>query len=226
MSKGYFISLEGGEGAGKTTQINQLAEFLTGEGYKVITTREPGGTPEAEKIRNLLVQREGGNWTPMAECLLLFAARVMHVEKVIKPAIEAGKVVITDRFTDSTRAYQGYGHGMELDQIEAVNTSVLADFAPDLTLVLDVDPDIGLSRSGRRLAAESLKVNQTEDRYENLDLDFHKRLRNGYLEIAKNNPDRCHVIDAMDDIAAIQRRVQKITMENMKDGPVRRGTAA
>lgn len=131
MHKGLFITFEGGEGSGKTTQINRLAHTLSQTGQKILTTREPGGTPEGEKIRNLLVQREGGNWTPTAEILLLFAARVMHVEKIIKPALEDNKIVICDRFTDSTIAYQGYGHSHNIDSIEKIGALSLGDFGPD-----------------------------------------------------------------------------------------------
>jgi dTMP kinase len=203
---GLFITFEGGEGSGKTSQINRLAQTLANtSGLKVVTTREPGGTPEAEKIRNLLVQREGGNWSPLSEVLLLFAARVLHVENVIKPALENGKIVISDRFTDSTRAYQGYGHGMELPLIEKINETVLGNFQPDLTILLDIQPEAGLNRSERRLAGEQFMGARNEDRFEKLELEFHKRLRSGFLEIAKNNPKRCVVLDAtkpMDELSA------------------------
>lgn len=199
--RGLFITLEGGEGTGKTTQIARLADALRADGREVITTREPGGTPEAEKIRHLLVHREGGDWTPMAECLLLFAGRQMHVETLIKPAMARGAIVISDRFADSTRAYQGYGHNMDLGVIEQINTLSLGDFRPDLTFVFDIDVKEGLGRSGRRLSAE----NSAEDRFEQLDIAFHERMRQGYLAIARNEPKRCVVIDAavpMDTIAA------------------------
>lgn len=202
--KGYFISVEGGEGTGKTTQINRLAQAIAAAGHKVITTREPGGTKEAEHIRDLLVQRDGGKWSPLSEALLLFAARSIHVERVIKPALEQGSIVICDRFTDSTRAYQGYGREMGLEKIEALNELVLDGFAPNRTYILDIDPAEGLARSERRLAAESLNIKQTEDRFEKMELEFHNRLREGFLEIAKNNPERCRVFDAtrsLDDIA-------------------------
>ncbi|MBI2234842.1 MAG: dTMP kinase [Micavibrio aeruginosavorus] len=200
MAKGFFITLEGGEGSGKTTQIKRLADALKAAGREVVITREPGGTPEAEKIRDLLVRRDGGDWTPLTECLLLFAARVMHVEKLIKPALAAGKVVISDRFADSTRAYQSYGHGLPLQTVESLNALSLGTFQPDLTFILDMDVEEGLARSGKRLAAAC----SAEDKFESLDLDFHRRLRHGYLEIAKTNPARCVVIDAgrgMDDVA-------------------------
>lgn len=219
--EGYFITFEGGEGSGKTSQINKLAKMLTEKGMRVITTREPGGTPEAEKIRNFLVQREGGRWSPMAETLLLFAARQMHVEQVIKPALASGKVVISDRFTDSTRAYQGYGHDLDLKVIEDLNTLVLGDFAPDLTLLLDIEAESGLERSGRRLAAEALKVKQNEDRFESLELEYHQRLRDGFLDIAKNNPGRVVVFDATLPMDELSAAIAKTVFERLPDGLVR-----
>lgn len=204
-SKSLFITFEGGEGSGKTTQINRLAQALTERKYKVITTREPGGTEEAERIRQLLVRRDGGNWTPMAECLMLYAARHMHLESVIKPALESGKVVISDRFTDSTRAYQGYGHGFPMETIETLNVLAIGGFKPDLTFVLNVDPQEGIARSQRRITAESFDVEQPEDRFEKMESDFHARVNQGFLTIARQSPDRHAVIDAsrsMDDIAS------------------------
>ncbi len=212
---GLFITFEGGEGAGKTSQINRLAEGLTKAGHKVVTTREPGGTPESEKIRNLLVQREGGSWTPMAEALLFFAARVMLVNKTIQPALEDGKIVICDRFTDSTRAYQGYGHNFDLKKIEALKTIALDDLEPDLTFIMDIEPKAGLERSTRRLAAEALNVKQKEDRFENMDLSFHERLRQGFLTIAQNAPDRCHVIDATQSIETISEDILAKTLKKI-----------
>ncbi len=212
---GFFITLEGGEGAGKTTQINRLSEALAKSGRKVVTTREPGGTAEGEKIRNLLVQRDGGNWTPMAECLMFCAARVMHVNKVIRPALEEGRIVICDRFTDTTRAYQGYGHGLDLDKIEKLNEMTLGGFAPDLTFILDIDPAEGLQRSGRRLASEALGVKQSEDKYENLDFAFHEKLRAGFLDIAKKEPERCVVIDARQSAEEIEAQIMAAVKEKI-----------
>lgn len=201
---GMFITIEGGEGTGKTTQLNWLAEYLTGQGHKVITTREPGGTEEAEKVRNLLVQRDGGEWTSVAECLLLFAARVQHVEQLITPALADGKIVVSDRFSDSTYAYQGYGRGVDKDKIVQIEQVSMDGFKPDLTIILDIDPVVGLERSGRRLAAEALGVKQTEDRFENLDIEFHQKLRAGFLDIAKAEPERCFVIDAAQSPEAVR----------------------
>lgn len=199
-----FITLEGGEGAGKSTQARRLKEFLEGSGRSVVLTREPGGVPEAEKIRDLLVQRDGGNWTPMAECLLFFAARQMHVETLIKPALADGKIVICDRFTDSTRAYQGYGHGFSLETIEAIKDAALPGFEPNLTFILDIPVEAGLERSFSQ-KEKSQGREATEDRFEKLDRGFHEKLRQGFLEIAKANPGRCVVINAnrsADDIFA------------------------
>lgn len=200
MTRGIFITLEGGEGSGKSTQIRLLAESLKKQGHNVVMTREPGGTPEAEKIREFLVNRDGGNWTPIAECLLLYAARQIHVEHLIKPALNEGKIVISDRFADSTRAYQSYGHGLPLQTIEELNSLSLGDFAPDLTFILDLPVETGLARAGKRLAS----AQSQEDRFEKLGSPFHERLRQGYLEIASRDSDRCVVINAtrsIDEIA-------------------------
>jgi len=212
---GFFITFEGGEGAGKTTQINRLAQSLNDAGQKIVTTREPGGTPEAEKIRDLLVQRDAGHWSPMSEALLLFAARQLHVDRVIQPALDDDKVVICDRFTDSTRAYQGYGHELEADKIEALKQTVLGDIEPDLTIILDIEPKAGLLRSGRRLAAEALDIKQKEDRFENMDISFHEKLRQGFLNIAKENPDRCKVFDASKDLDKIAQEILKTVEQKL-----------
>ena len=203
---GLFITFEGGEGAGKTTQIRLLAEKLRQDGRDVLTTREPGGTPEAEKIRDLLVQREGGNWDPLSECLLFFTARRMHVETLIKPALAAGKTVISDRFTDSTVAYQGYGHGFDLSLIARVRDLSIGNFQPQITFLLDLPVEVGLSRSKGRLSASG----SAEDKFENLDIDFHQRLRRGFLEISANDPQRCHVIDASESIETVANNIWNI----------------
>lgn len=209
MARGMFITLEGGEGSGKSTQIRLLADALRTMGRSVVTTREPGGTPEAEKIRDFLVKRDGGNWTPMAECMLLYAARQMHVENLIKPALSEGKIVVSDRFSDSTRAYQSFGHGLPLETIEQIDHLALGGFKPDLTFILDLPVETGLARAGKRMNADQSQ----EDRFEKLGTSFHDRLRQGYLQIAKTNPERCVVIDAtrsIEQIAAdLARHVQE-----------------
>ncbi len=210
-----FISLEGGEGSGKTSQINKLASALAGQKYTVVTTREPGGTEEGEKIRSLLVQRDSGNWNPTSETLMLFAARSMHIERVIKPALARGEIVISDRFTDSTLAYQGYGRGYDLKKIKIMQSLAIDDFAPDLTFILDIDVKAGLERSHKRLASEKGFQN-TEDRFERMDTAFHERLRAGFLEIAKNEPNRCRVIDATQDMNSIAEQIQAHALEKLK----------
>ncbi len=207
LSKGLFITFEGGEGSGKTTQINRLSDFLAKQGYGVITTREPGGTPEGESIRDVLVQREGGNWLPMPEVLLLYAARYMHVEKVIKPAMAEGNIVISDRFADSTLAYQGYGHGLPNDSIKAVEAITIGSFKPDLTYILDIDAKTGLLRSKKHLASQK-GYEQTEDRFERMEVKFHERLRQGFLSIAKADPVRCRVINSNQDIDAVSKSIK------------------
>lgn len=203
-----FITFEGGEGSGKTTQIELLKQSLLNKGHNVITTREPGGTVEAEKIRDLLVQREGGDWTPTAEAMLFFTARHMHLETKIKPALDDGKVVICDRFTDSTIAYQGYGHGFDLETLKQIKKVSIGNIEPNITFILDIDVKKGLERAGKRMEGDD--SGSTEDRFERLKIDFHEKLRQGYLTIAKENPQRCHVIDATQSIEAIHQNLLDI----------------
>lgn len=210
-----FISLEGGEGAGKTTQINRLAGYLTEQGHRVVTTREPGGTKEAESIRNLLVQRDGGDWDAMAEVLLLYAARVMHVGKVIQPALDDGKIVICDRFSDSTMAYQGYGRGLDKDKIREIECLAIGDFKPDLTFILDIDVCEGLARSNKHLAGQK-GYEQTEDRFERMDIHFHEALRQGFLDIARHDTKRCHVVDATQSVDVMADILKNVVMEKIK----------
>jgi dTMP kinase len=188
---GRFITLEGGEGAGKSTQARRLAAALDAHGVASIVTREPGGSPGAEDIRKLLVNGEPERWDALTEMLLLFAARADHVSRTIRPALDAGKFVICDRFTDSTYAYQGVGRGTPRETIRRIESVVLEDFKPDMTLILDLPAEVGLKRAVARGAVES--------RFENFDTDFHERLRQAFLDIARRSPDRCAVIDATGD---------------------------
>lgn len=185
---GRFITLEGGEGTGKSTQAKRLAQTLESLGKPVLVTREPGGSPGAEEIRKLIVQGEPGRWDALTEMLLLFAARADHVARTIRPALRSGKFVICDRFTDSTYAYQGVGRDTPRETIRRIESVVLEDFKPDLTLVLDLPVEIGLKRAEARGAAET--------RFEKFAPDFHERLRQAFLDIARRAPDRCVVIDA------------------------------
>lgn len=202
-----FITLEGGEGTGKSTQIRLLQSALADAGVDAVITREPGGTPQAERIRNVLLQRDSGTFNLLTEALMMFAARREHLVDKIWPALDAGKWVISDRFADSTRAYQGAGMGLDAEVIEKIYDIVAGDFAPDLTFILDIDPAEGLKRSLRHLEQTDNKTEATEDRYERMGLPFHTRMREGFLEIARKNPERCVVIDAEQDIDGIHRRM-------------------
>ena len=199
MSAGLFITLEGGEGIGKSTQAKHLKRHLEQTGHAVALTREPGGSQGAEDIRALLVTGEPDRWDGMTEALLLFAARRDHVELVIKPALQAGNIVICDRFTDSTMAYQGYGHDLGRETIEKLSAVVLDGFGPDLTLILDLPVDTGLSRAMSR--------GDAEQRYEDMDIAFHQRLRDGFLDIAKREPGRCKIVDASGSEEAVAEKI-------------------
>lgn len=187
MTAGRFITLEGGEGAGKSTQVNRLASALAEHGHQVVTTREPGGAPGAEAIRKLLVDGATDRWDPVTETLLHFAARRNHLETTIRPALARGTWVISDRFADSTMAYQGLVQGAGRDVVDRLYAIAVGDLTPDLTLVLDMPVEIGLGRSSERGGA---------DRYERMGKDFHERVRAAFLEIVEQNPDRCVLIDA------------------------------
>ena len=202
-----FITFEGGEGAGKSTQVRRLAAALEARGIAHIVTREPGGSPGAEEIRKLLVEGEPGRWSALTETLLLFAARADHIERTIKPALEAGQWVICDRFTDSTYVYQGVARGLARETIRRIEAIAACDFKPDLTLVLDLPIEEGLKRARDR--------GQHEDRFEKFDIKFHDKLRQAFLELAKRTPERCVVIDAGGDggrggRARLERRRQAL----------------
>ena len=183
---GRFISLEGIDGSGKSTQSRLLADALRIRGHNTVLTREPGGSPGAEEIRKLLVEGDPSRWSPETEILLFTAARRDHLERTIRPALEAGKTVITDRFADSTRVYQGAVRGDLRDRVDALHKLMVA-VEPDLTLIIDMKPEIALNRG---LARES-----GEDRFEGFGLSFQNALRNGFLDLASAHPERCMVID-------------------------------
>jgi dTMP kinase len=194
---GKFITFEGGEGTGKSTQTALLADFLDDNGHEVLLTREPGGSDGAELIRALLVSGAVSRWTPITEVLLLYAARSDHWAKVIAPALERGEWVICDRFADSTLAYQGYGHGVDRVFINKLYTAVIGSRQPDWTFVFDMDPIIGLERA--------LKRHTSENRFEHMEVEFHNRVRQGFLKIADQSPHRCHLIDATQSVYAIHK---------------------
>jgi len=196
-SAGRFITFEGGEGSGKSTATGALVKALSWSGLSVLATREPGGAPGAEQIRKLLVSGEVDRWDPMAEALLHFAARREHLEHTIRPALIAGTWVVSDRFYDSTMAYQGYGQGLGLVTVRNLQLVALGDFAPDLTIVLDIAPDDGLGR-------ETKSDVGGETRYGRMGAEFHTRVRDGFLAIAAAEPDRCVVIDASRSLEEVQ----------------------
>ncbi len=199
MTRGNFITLEGGEGTGKSTQIARLAEFLRPIASEVVVTREPGGSPGAEAIRALLVNGPAEKWSAQTETLLMYAARRDHIERVIEPSLARGAWVICDRFADSTRAYQGVAGGADPAMIRALEDHVLAGLSPNLTLVLDLPVDAGLARAQSR--------GEGEGRFESKGRAFHEALRQAFLDIAAREPERCHVIDAQGPIGDVAARI-------------------
>jgi dTMP kinase len=188
-----FITFEGVEGSGKTTQARLLSEHLAGKGVQHLLTREPGGTVLGEKLRAILLDPQSTGLLPVSELLLYGAARSQHIEEVIEPALSEGKVVICDRFTDATIAYQGHGREIPMNVIKIVNSLASADIKPDLTILLDVEPEKGLSRARAR---NELTGNTAESRFDDEELAFHKRVRDGYLEIARQDTARVRVVSA------------------------------
>ena len=194
MARGFFISFEGGEGVGKTTQIQRLAASLRDMGHEVLTTREPGGSPGAEAVRHVLLSGAAEALGAKMEALLFAAARSDHVETVIRPAIDAGKIVLTDRFMDSSRVYQGVTGGLEPEFMTALERITVNGMVPDLTIILDIEPEEGLRRASARRAS-----GEDADRYEKERLDIHRKRREAFLAIARQEPRRCVVIDAAAD---------------------------
>ncbi|MEE8294748.1 MAG: dTMP kinase [Sphingomonadales bacterium] len=205
MGRGNFITFEGGDGTGKSTQIARLETRLKDRGLLTVTTREPGGSPGAEQIRKLLLTGDLGRWDETSEALLFSAARRNHVETLIKPALKVGNWVLCDRFSDSTMAYQGIAGGMGRDLINTLNHQAIGDFEPDLTLVLDLPYEEGLKRSGARTAGDQ----DPEDRFERKGEEFHGKLRLAFLEIAALNPNRCQIIDATGSEQEVGARIWK-----------------
>ena len=205
-ARARFITFEGGEGAGKSTQIAELAGALQAAGISLITTREPGGSEAAEALRQLLVTGPQSRWDPLSEALLLLAARRDHLRSWIEPALRQGTWVLSDRFSDSTLAYQGYGHQLGPRVVTQLSELALDDIderarKPDLTFVLDLDVEEGLRRAATRRGAE--------DRYESMGKAFHQRVREGFLEIAKSEPQRCALIDASQAPEAVAAEVKR-----------------
>jgi len=199
--RGTFITIEGGEGCGKSTQAVQLGQYLELKGFRVLVTREPGGSPAAEAIRNVLLDPQNGTITPMAELLLYEAARAQHVEERIRPALDSGQVVVCDRFADSTVAYQGYGRGLPCDMIGQLNRIATHGVWPDLTIIVDLPADVGLARATRERAS---------DRIERETLAFHERVRDGFLKIAEADTQRIRVIDGGGTVEKVAERIRSV----------------
>jgi dTMP kinase len=199
---GRFITFEGGEGTGKSSHARDLAETLRAKGKKVLLTREPGGSPGAEEIRALLVTGAVGRWSATAETLLNYAARESHLRATIRPALDRGDLVLCDRFMDSTRVYQGVTGGGDIELIEILERKIIGKTTPDLTLILDVDPELGLARARKRADGE--------DRFEKKGLAFHRKLREDFLAIAARDPKRCRVIDSSRPYEAVAQDIWRV----------------
>lgn len=198
MTEGLFITFEGGDGCGKTTQIKLLDEYLRNKGYKTLLTREPGSKGLGEKVREILLNYDG-DVSPVCESFLFLADRAQNVDCLIKPALKEGTIVICDRHTDSSVAYQGYGRGLDIDRIKKLNSIATSGLNPDLTIVLDVD----VETSQKRVGAE-------KDRMESAGIEFFERVRQGYLEIAKQEPDRVKVVDSTKTIEEIHKEILEL----------------
>ncbi|MCA1903645.1 MAG: dTMP kinase [Cyanobacteria bacterium KgW148] len=204
-----FISLEGGEGAGKSTQAKLLAAFLRSQGHQVVLTREPGGTDLGATLRQLFL--ESDSLTPPTELFLLMADRSHHVSQLIKPSLAAGKIVITDRFTDSTLAYQGFGHGIDKNWIAQLNAEATQGTMPQITFWLDIDPEVGLVRARVK--------NHHQDRMEKLDLEFHQRVRSGFAHICHNEPDRVKLVDSSQPPEQVHQSIIRLLPQRLVSPP-------
>ncbi len=206
MTRGRFVSFEGIEGSGKTTQITRLADRWRADGVPLLITREPGGTRLGESMRRVLLDAQTMDLTPEAELLLFYASRSQNIEEKIRPALERGDTVICDRFFDASFAYQGYGRGLDLSVIERLTDLVCRDFRPELTVLLDIDPATGLERARRRNRSRA----REEGRFESEDLDFYERVRDGYLDLARRDPDRIRVVPALGAVEDVEARVHSV----------------
>jgi len=203
-----FITLEGIEGCGKTTQIGYIEDFLQGRGIAYTVTREPGGTRSGEKIRSILLDPQTSGLAPLAELLLYFADRAEHLEALVRPALSQDRVVVSDRFFDATVVYQGYARGLDVDLIEQLHGILFNNLLPDVTLLLDLDPEVGLARAWKGIVNGERE--SEESRFEEEDLRFHRKVREGYLDRAQKDPDRFQIIDASQSRAKVRARILSI----------------
>jgi dTMP kinase len=213
--RGFFITFEGIEGSGKTTQISLLADYLVAAGRSVRLTREPGGTPIGDQVRKILLDPANAALDPRAELLLYAAGRAQHLAEFIRPALEGGAIVLCDRFSDATYAYQGHGRGLDLELIGDLDRLVTGGMRPDLTILLDIDASKGLARARGRNSRHGLGA---EARFENEHLPFHERVRRGYLELARREPGRFRVVDASRQPEAVHREVRQLVEERLGTG--------
>jgi dTMP kinase len=218
VAAGKFITLEGGEGGGKSTQAALLAEGLRKAGKSVLQTREPGGTPRAEQIREVLLSGKAKRFGPLGEAVLFYAARESHLELSIRPALEKGAWVVCDRFSDSTRAYQGAAGGLPRSVITVLENTVVGATRPDLTLIFDLPPELGLQRAAERQARELQSAGNAgePDRFETMNIAFHRNLRDEFLTIAKAEPQRCKVVDASRSVQAVADEVWSIVRKRFE----------
>ena len=210
-----FITLEGIEGCGKTTQINHLKAFIEKKGQACVVTREPGGTAIGSDIRSILLNPANNNLVPRAELLLYMADRAQHIETLIKPALAQNKVVLCDRYFDATVVYQGYARGLGTGLICELHRFLLEDFKPDITLLLDLSPEVGLARAWKELNKGTRSG--TESRFEEETLSFHEKVRSGYLELARQEPERFRIIDAAADEKQVQAEIQKVLARYLEE---------
>ncbi|MDJ0910557.1 MAG: dTMP kinase [Woeseiaceae bacterium] len=208
MPRGRFITIEGIEGVGKSTQMSRLVSAIEAAGYEVVTTREPGGTPTAELIRNVVLGHAEEPISDIAELLLMFASRSILVENVIRPALEAGKWVVSDRFVDASRAYQGGGRGIPMERVNELADWVLKDLSPDLTVLLDAPVDVAMTRTDRR---------GDHDRLDSEKADFYTRVRQCYLDLAAGEPERFAVVDAAGTIDEVSAAIDAVTNSLLSD---------
>jgi len=209
-----FITFEGIEGSGKTTQIKLLAKALTEKGHDVVMTREPGGTAISDQIRQILLDAKNKEMVPSCELLLYYAARAQHLEQLILPCLKQNKIVLCDRFVDATVAYQGFARGIEQKILDDLNEIVLKNFTVDLSLLFELPVQVGLNRAKNR--GKKLEAAKREDRFENEVIEFHEKVRQGYLEIVKKDPKRFHVLDATKGVEGLHSEILKIVCDKLE----------